>query len=92
MSTPPFGRPAEQGRVVRIPPRPHRAPDRAPQSGSGAAAEPPAKAATASPWAAIPQQTRAPATSRLRRVVEALPSWEPLPPGESLVRRPSGDR
>lgn len=41
-----------------------------------------------SPWAAQrrPQQERV--TSRLRRVVEGLPDWEPLPPGETVVRRP----
>ena len=29
-------------------------------------------------------------TSRERRVAGDLPSWEPLPPGELVVRRPSG--
>ncbi|MFH8768157.1 hypothetical protein [Streptomyces sp. NPDC017958] len=44
--------------------------------------------AQSSPWAAQrrPQQERV--TSRLRRVVEGLPDWEPLPPGETVVRRP----
>jgi hypothetical protein len=28
-------------------------------------------------------------TSRVRRMAEGLPSWEPLPPGEILIRRPS---
>lgn len=28
-------------------------------------------------------------TNRARRMVEGLPSWEPLPPGEILVRRPA---
>jgi hypothetical protein len=28
------------------------------------------------------------ATSRSRQMVEGLPAWEPLPPGEMLVRRP----
>jgi hypothetical protein len=40
------------------------------------------------PWA---QQTGAKAeraTKRIRRVVENLPDWEPLPPGEILVHRP----
>ena len=26
-------------------------------------------------------------TSRVRRLVQGLPDWEPLPPGEVLVRR-----
>ncbi|MCT4355566.1 hypothetical protein M5362_20730 [Streptomyces sp. Je 1-79] len=45
-----------------------------------------------SPWGS---QRPAPAdrsTSRLRRVVEGLPDWEPLPPGETLVRRPGVGR
>ena len=44
--------------------------------------------AQSSPWAAQrrPQQERV--TSRLRKVVEGLPDWEPLPPGETVVRRP----
>lgn len=29
-------------------------------------------------------------TSRERRVAGDLPSWEPLPPGELVVRRPPG--
>lgn len=28
-------------------------------------------------------------TSRVRRMAEGLPDWEPLPPGEILIRRPS---
>jgi hypothetical protein len=28
-------------------------------------------------------------TSRVRRMAEGLPGWEPLPPGEILIRRPS---
>ncbi|MDW8810552.1 hypothetical protein P1P68_38585, partial [Streptomyces scabiei] len=32
-----------------------------------------------------------PVTRRLRRTVTDLPAWDPLPPGEQLVRRPSGD-
>ena len=28
------------------------------------------------------------ATRRVRQVVEGLPAWEPLPPGEILVQRP----
>ncbi|MBP2049327.1 hypothetical protein J2Z21_002258 [Streptomyces griseochromogenes] len=70
----------------------------APQpTGSGTAQQPAASPwaasadagrAQSSPWAAQrrPQQERI--TSRLRKVVEGLPDWEPLPPGETLVRRP----
>jgi hypothetical protein len=44
---------------------------------------------SSSPWAAA---SRAPGaervTSRVRKIAEGLPDWEPLPPGETLVRRP----
>lgn len=41
------------------------------------------------PWSGLPRQPGSePVTSRLRRIVEELPDWEPLPPGEILVRRP----
>lgn len=43
------------------------------------------------PWAAGPGTGdgvgTAPATGRLRRIAQDLPDWEPLPPGEVLVRR-----
>ncbi|SCE65051.1 hypothetical protein GA0070558_101315 [Micromonospora haikouensis] len=38
------------------------------------------------PWAR--PASPPPATDRRRQVVEELPDWEPLPPGEILVRRP----
>ncbi|QGV82446.1 hypothetical protein EIZ62_03655 [Streptomyces ficellus] len=42
-----------------------------------------------SPWATARAAERTDrATSRMRRVVEGLPDWEPLPPGETFVRRP----
>ena len=41
------------------------------------------------PWARQRTRTQPPATSRTRRVVENLPDWEPLPPGEIVVHRPS---
>ncbi|MEU3573325.1 hypothetical protein AB0E96_33600 [Kitasatospora sp. NPDC036755] len=44
--------------------------------------------AAGSPWAASPRPSTDRATSRLRRLVEGLPDWEPLPPGELTVRRP----
>jgi hypothetical protein len=31
------------------------------------------------------------ATERLRKTIEGLPDWEPLPPGEATVRRPGQD-
>lgn len=34
------------------------------------------------------QRDRKPQTSRERQIAGALPDWEPLPPGELLVRRP----
>ncbi|MFJ7246797.1 hypothetical protein ACIQWA_19430 [Kitasatospora sp. NPDC098652] len=51
-------------------------------------APPPPRRPAASPWAASPKPTTERATGRLRRIVEGLPDWEPLPPGEVTVRRP----
>ena len=31
------------------------------------------------------------ATERLRKTIEGLPDWEPLPPGEASVQRPGQD-
>ncbi|MFY1635074.1 hypothetical protein ACN27F_17670 [Solwaraspora sp. WMMB335] len=40
------------------------------------------------PWAQPrPQAASGRQTERQRKVVESLPDWEPLPPGEILVRR-----
>ncbi|MGI5245920.1 hypothetical protein [Dactylosporangium sp. CA-139066] len=63
---------SQSRRVPRIPQQP--APEPAPEA-------PP------SPWArqAAAQQPRA--TKRERKLVDGLPDWEPLPPGEILVRR-----
>jgi hypothetical protein len=45
----------------------------------------------ATPWAAVLKDPEdKPVTGRLRRTVDGLPAWEPLPPGEALVRRPGG--
>lgn len=50
----------------------------------------------AGPWSAVPWAAdpgagggagTAPATGRMRRIAQDLPDWEPLPPGELLVRR-----
>jgi hypothetical protein len=39
------------------------------------------------PWAQQATKPQPRATSRARRMVQDLPSWEPLPPGELLVHR-----
>jgi hypothetical protein len=39
------------------------------------------------PWARQSTVARERATPRVRQMVEGLPPWEPLPPGEMLVRR-----
>jgi hypothetical protein len=65
------------------------APARPPGEPSWAAAAPGGGEST-SPWAAVRRPQRERVTSRQRRVVEGLPDWEPLPPGETLVRRPGG--
>ncbi|MER7585247.1 hypothetical protein [Kitasatospora sp. NPDC097691] len=44
--------------------------------------------AAGSPWATSPRSSTERTTNRLRRLVEGLPDWEPLPPGEITVRRP----
>ncbi len=44
--------------------------------------------APASPWAKVRTSREARTTQRVRNVVEGLPDWDPLPPGEILVRRP----
>ena len=41
------------------------------------------------PWARPAGAAQERVTDRARRMVEGLPAWEPLPPGEVLVRRPS---
>ena len=46
--------------------------------------------AGASPRAATRKPAGERATSRVRKVAEGLPDWEPLPPGETVVRRPGG--
>ncbi|MFI9239198.1 hypothetical protein [Streptomyces cinnamoneus] len=40
------------------------------------------------PWSAPVKPAAEQVTSRLRRLVADLPDWEPLPPGEIVVRRP----
>lgn len=38
-------------------------------------------------WARRPSAAAERVTQRQRNMVEGLPDWEPLPPGEILVRR-----
>ena len=41
------------------------------------------------PWGRQSGSSTERVTSRQRRMAEGLPAWEPLPPGEVLIRRPS---
>ncbi|WP_405977291.1 hypothetical protein [Streptomyces sp. NBC_00158] len=43
-------------------------------------------------WAAGTEPAEERTTARLRRIVQGLPDWSPLPPGEQLVRRPGSRR
>ncbi|MGK4585518.1 hypothetical protein [Kitasatospora sp. HPMI-4] len=52
----------------------------------------PPRRPAASPWAAQPRPATERVTDRLRRIVDSLPDWEPLPPGEVTVRRPGAGR
>lgn len=99
-ATPPWLRPEipEHLRPFAAPPRPAQAPTvPGPRDTDGAApSEPPAPPAAPAPWASEPsrapgQPAPEPVTRRLRRTVTDLPAWEPLPPGEQLVRRPARD-
>ncbi|MBL6276130.1 hypothetical protein JMF97_08150 [Micromonospora fiedleri] len=40
------------------------------------------------PWARQPTPPRQRHTDRVRRIAEGLPDWEPMPPGEMVIRRP----
>ncbi|MFI2712208.1 hypothetical protein ACH495_18995 [Micromonospora sp. NPDC018662] len=44
--------------------------------------------ATDVPWARRPIAPSQRSTDRVRRIAEGLPDWEPMPPGELVVRRP----
>lgn len=50
-----------------------------------------AAGAAATPWAQRRGPVRPHATARLRKTIEGLPEWEPLPPGETFVQRGRGD-
>ncbi|MBW5483318.1 hypothetical protein [Streptomyces bambusae] len=73
-STPPFTSPPPSG----------------PSGGYGALPSPaePSEGPRRRLWAATGEQSGERVTNRLRRVVEGLPEWSPLPPGEQLIRRP----
>ncbi|MGW5868155.1 hypothetical protein ACWFRJ_39090 [Streptomyces sp. NPDC055239] len=62
---------------MSVPPQPRQSPEDQSQS-----QKPP------SPWAATGRPQGERVTNRLRRIAEELPDWEPLPPGETFVRRP----
>jgi hypothetical protein len=54
---------------------------------------PPATPPQSTPWAADTlRERKGPVTGRLRRTVADLPHWDPLPPGEFLVRRPGSSQ
>jgi hypothetical protein len=99
-STPPWLRPEipEQLRPFAAPPRPQQPPAVPGQRDSDAATGPvpPTPPSAPTPWASDPPRppdrpAADPVTRRLRRTVTDLPAWDPLPPGEQLVRRPPGD-
>ncbi|MDT0309255.1 hypothetical protein RM780_20145 [Streptomyces sp. DSM 44917] len=73
---------------VQPPPRPAGPPP-------AAAPVTPRRPGASGRWASAPatagEAPPDPLTGRLRRVVEDLPEWSPLPPGELLVRRPGAD-
>lgn len=72
-------------------PPPPRRPSGDPQgSASGASSGMSGASGGDSPWAATRRPGGARVTSRVRKVAEGLPDWDPLPPGETLVRRPGG--
>jgi hypothetical protein len=55
-------------------------------SGNGSASGPEQTGHTL--WARQTPSAGERVTARARRLVEGLPDWDPLPPGESLVKRP----
>ncbi|WP_328840684.1 hypothetical protein [Streptomyces europaeiscabiei] len=99
-STPPWLRPEipEHLRPLAAPPRPARPPAVPGQRDADTtpAPVPPGPPATPAPWASATSQPAGrpapdPVTRRLRQTVTDLPAWDPLPPGEQLVRRPPRD-
>ena len=55
---------------------------------AGPSATDPAAPSPAAPWARQGGRADKPVTPRARRIVEDLPAWDPLPPGEITVHRP----
>lgn len=60
------------------------------QNGSSSPAAIPSarRSKEALPWARQTSASDDRVTNRARRLVQGLPDWEPLPPGEILVHRP----
>ncbi|MFI9602037.1 hypothetical protein ACIHCX_19685 [Streptomyces sp. NPDC052043] len=75
------------GPYPAVPPPPRRPPGSSRWPAPGAS---PSASGGESPWAATRRPTGERVTNRVRQVVEGLPDWEPLPPGETVVRRPGG--
>lgn len=99
-STPPWLRPEipEHLRPLAAPPRPARPPAVPDQRDADTtpAPVPPEPPAAPAPWASATSRPAGrpapdPVTRRLRQTVTDLPAWDPLPPGEQLVRRPPRD-
>jgi hypothetical protein len=60
-------------------------------SGNGTPSWARGNAAAGTRWGKPDAAKRPPGTERLRKTIEGLPDWEPLPPGETVVRRPGRD-
>jgi hypothetical protein len=95
-STPPWLRPEipEHLRPLAAPPRPHQPPAVPGQRDADSTPGPVPPTPLAAPWATPHPPERPapdPVTRRLRQTVTDLPAWDPLPPGEQLVRRPPRD-
>ncbi|MFE6163687.1 hypothetical protein ACFQ7F_32770 [Streptomyces sp. NPDC056486] len=76
---------------MSVPPQPRQSPDAQSQSQNQKQSQKQSQNGSQkpqSPWAATGKTQGERVTNRLRRVAEELPDWEPLPPGETFVRRP----
>jgi|UPI0004BD7310 hypothetical protein len=71
------------GRHPAAPPPPRRPPGD-PQWST------PGRPVAGMPWSPSSMPAGERATRRVRKIAEGLPDWEPLPPGETVVRRPGG--
>lgn len=87
----PMSEPVVSGALPAQPAAPKHA---GPKAQDGSPASTPwgkAAGAAATPWAQRRGPVRPHATARLRKTIEGLPEWEPLPPGETFVQRGRGD-